>query len=85
MELTVRVDSKGRILIPKEVRERLGIKGAVKLKVEENRIIVTPLADPLEALTASVIKGTSDVAREIRALRRAAEEEALRRLSERWS
>ncbi len=85
MEIIGRVDSKGRILIPKEIREELGIKNLVKLRVEEGRLVITPIVDPLEELTANVAKGTSNVAQEIRRLRRLAEEEAMRRLRERWS
>ncbi|ARM76686.1 AbrB/MazE/SpoVT family DNA-binding domain-containing protein [Acidianus manzaensis] len=40
MEYEVRVDEKGRILIPKEVREKLNITNVVKLKVENNMIII---------------------------------------------
>ncbi len=80
-----RVDGKGRILIPKEVREKLGIRSLVKLRVEKDRLILIPVNDPLEELTANVVKGTSDVAREIRGLRRVAEREALREVESRWS
>ncbi len=85
METIGRVDSKGRILIPKEIREELGIKNLVKLRVEEGKLVITPIVDPLEELTANVVKGTSNVAQEIRRLRRLAEEEAVQRLRERWS
>lgn len=85
MEVTVRVDDKGRILIPKEIREKLGIKSIVKIKVEGDKLVITPIRDPLHILTASVVKGTRDVASEIKSLRGAAEEEALKGLDERWS
>ncbi len=74
----MRVDDKGRILIPKEIREKLGIKNIVKIKVEGDKLVITPIRDPLHILTASVMKGTRDVASEIRSLRRAAEEEAFK-------
>ena len=85
MEIMVRVDDKGRILIPKEIREKLGIKNIVKIKVEGDKLVITPIRDPLHILTASVVKGTRDVASEIKSLRRAAEEEALKGLDDRWS
>ena len=85
MEVLVRVDGKGRLVIPKELRERLGIHGLVRLRVEGDKLIVEPIRDPLEALEASVIEGTRDVAREIGGLRRSAFEEAARRLAERWA
>jgi len=85
MDIMARVDDKGRILIPKEIRDRLGIKNMVKIRVEEDKIVIIPVRDPLHLLTASVVKGTRDVASEIRSLRRTAEEEAFKGLDERWS
>ncbi len=85
MEIMARVDDKGRILIPKEIRDRLGIKNMVKIRVEKDKIVIIPIRDPLHLLIASVVKGTRDVASEIRSLRRAAEEEAFKGLDERWS
>ncbi len=85
MEFVAKVDSRGRVLIPKEVREKLKIRGMVKLRVEGNKLILVPITDPLEELTANVVRGTINVAQEIREFRRVAEEEALRRLKERWS
>ncbi len=84
MEILVRADGKGRIVIPKEVRERLGITSVVKLKVEDDKLIVIPVHNPLEELKASVMEGTRDVATEIRALGRAARTETLREARSRW-
>jgi AbrB family looped-hinge helix DNA binding protein len=36
----VKVDEKGRILIPKEMRERAGIKDSAKIELDEGKIIV---------------------------------------------
>ena len=45
MEFIVRVDSKGRVLIPKGLRESVGIseKGLVKVYVKNGKVIVEPL------------------------------------------
>ena len=83
--MLVRVDGKGRLVIPKELRERLGIRGLVRLRVQGDKLVVEPVRDPLEALEASVVEGTRDVAREIEELRRRALEGARRGLAERWS
>ncbi|WP_338598806.1 AbrB/MazE/SpoVT family DNA-binding domain-containing protein [Sulfolobus tengchongensis] len=40
MEYEVRVDEKGRILIPKEVRDKLNLSSKVKLIVEDDKIII---------------------------------------------
>lgn len=45
MEVLVRIDRKGRVLIPKHVREVLGIDegSTLKLRVEEGRIVLEPI------------------------------------------
>jgi len=40
MEYELKIDKKGRITIPKEVREKLNMKGAVKLIVKDNEAIL---------------------------------------------
>ena len=85
MEFILRVDGKGRILIPSEVRSMLGIKGAVSARVVDGKIIIEPIRDPIDVLTSSVIRGTVDVEKEVRKLREVAFKEALRRVEERWS
>lgn len=44
-EYTVRVDRKGRILLPKSVRERVGVRegGYVRVTVLERKIVVEPV------------------------------------------
>jgi len=45
LEFIVRVDSKGRVLIPKGLREAVGVKegGLVRVYVEGGRVVVEPL------------------------------------------
>ncbi|NON62084.1 AbrB/MazE/SpoVT family DNA-binding domain-containing protein [Acidianus sp. DSM 29099] len=43
MEYILRVDEKGRIVIPKDVRERLNISNVVKLVVKDNEVFIRPL------------------------------------------
>jgi AbrB family looped-hinge helix DNA binding protein len=81
VELLLKVDEKGRILIPRALREKLGIGRLVRARVEEGRIVIEPVEDPLELLEKAVVKGTEDVEREIGELRRIAEAE-LRKLAE---
>jgi len=40
MEYELKIDEKGRITIPKEVREKLNMKGVVKLVVKDNEAIL---------------------------------------------
>ncbi|MEM2511314.1 MAG: AbrB/MazE/SpoVT family DNA-binding domain-containing protein [Candidatus Methanomethylicia archaeon] len=41
----VKVDEKGRIIIPKTIRDKVGVKegGYVKIKIDEKGIIIEPL------------------------------------------
>ncbi|MEM0365262.1 MAG: AbrB/MazE/SpoVT family DNA-binding domain-containing protein [Candidatus Nitrosocaldus sp.] len=41
----VKVDKKGRILIPKDIREKIGVKeeGYVKVRVDEKGITIEPI------------------------------------------
>ena len=50
MEQEIIIDDKGRILIPKEARERVGLKagGKARLKIEEEKPIITPPVSPEE-------------------------------------
>lgn len=84
MEFILKVDSKGRILIPSEIRRSLGIKDAIIARIEDKKIIIEPLKDPIDLLTSSIIVGTKDIEREIKEIRRIATKEAIRRIEERW-
>jgi len=37
---TVKIDEKGRILIPKELRDKAGIKDSAEIELEEGRIVI---------------------------------------------
>jgi AbrB family looped-hinge helix DNA binding protein len=37
---TVRIDKNGRILIPKELRDKAGMKDSAEVKLEQGRIII---------------------------------------------
>ncbi|MEM2227067.1 MAG: AbrB/MazE/SpoVT family DNA-binding domain-containing protein [Candidatus Bathyarchaeia archaeon] len=74
-EVTVRVDEKGRMVIPAGIREKLNIKKVVKLSIKGDEVVLKPVEDPLRALEGLVEKGTTDVEEEIGRLRRAAERE----------
>jgi AbrB family looped-hinge helix DNA binding protein len=42
------VDSKGRLLIPKEMRKKVGLRvgGKARLRIENNNIVIIPLVSP---------------------------------------
>ncbi|HID90676.1 TPA: AbrB/MazE/SpoVT family DNA-binding domain-containing protein [Candidatus Bathyarchaeota archaeon] len=80
-EVLVKVDRKGRIVIPAGIRRELGIRNLVKVRVGGGVVTLEPLEDPLRSLEKLVVKGTRDVEREMRGLRRAAEREAFKEVS----
>ena len=71
----IKMDEKGRILIPLKIRRRLGMKNLVRIRVEGEKVVLEPVPDPLDIIRGLVIKGTEDVEREIRDLRKIAEKE----------
>ncbi|MCD6592462.1 AbrB/MazE/SpoVT family DNA-binding domain-containing protein [Candidatus Bathyarchaeota archaeon] len=74
-EVTVKVDRKGRIVIPSNIRKKFNIKNVVKLIAKEGEITLKPVEDPLKSLEKLVVKGTTDVEKEIQRLHRIAERE----------
>lgn len=78
IEVTVKVDEKGRVVIPSKIRRQLDIKNLVKIGVRDGEVTLKPVEDPLKSLEKLVVKGTKDVEAEVGKLRRAAERELQR-------
>ena len=74
----MKVDRKGRIVIPSNIRRLFNIKNLVKIIVRGEEITLKPVEDPLKSLEKLVIKGTTDVEEEIQRLHRMAERELQR-------
>jgi len=72
-EHLIRMDEKGRVLIPAEIRRSLGLRGLVRMRVEGSRVILEAVRNPLEELTSLVVNRGGDVERDIRSLRESAE------------
>ena len=49
------------------------MKNLVRIRVEGEKVILEPVPDPLDIVKGLVVKGTEDVEREIRGLRKIAE------------
>ncbi len=79
----MKVDDKGRILIPKKIRSLLNIENVVSTRVENGKLIIEPIKDPIDLLTSSVLRGTTDIEKEIKELREVALREAKKRVRER--
>ena len=77
MSLEVRLDERGRVTIPREIRNKLGLKPGERLlvKVQGNSIVLTRAKDPFKIIE-SILK---DLTFE-RSLRFEAEKQALREL-----
>jgi AbrB family looped-hinge helix DNA binding protein len=65
-EQEVLVDGKGRILIPKEAREKIGLHtgGKARLKIEKQRIIIMPPISPedfIRELEGCIAEGTPTI------------------------
>ena len=60
------VDCKGRVLIPKEVRDRVGLQlgGKARLKVEKDTIVIMPPISPeefIEEMEGCIKEGTPTI------------------------
>lgn len=77
-EILAKVDKKGRVLLPSKVRRDLKIKSLVRMRVGIDNISLTPVANPTVSVTKYVVRGTKDVEKEIRRLRRRTEKQILK-------
>ena len=77
--LLLKVDEKGRITIPSEIRRKLGIKGYVKIQVAGDKLVIEPVRNPLEKLMELVVDSSGNIEEDIRVFRRK-EEEKLKEL-----
>lgn len=72
---TIKVDEKGRILIPKELRERAGIKESAQVELEEGGRIVIKADSLLDNLAKHPVGFTS---KDLAKLRKMAFEQSLK-------
>lgn len=79
--LALKVDSKGRIQVPKELRDQLGMRREVSVKVENGTMTIEPIERIFDRLAGEVRFNFTSVAGELPGLRKAAEEELLRQTS----
>ena len=77
VSLRAKVDNKGRIIIPRSIRDSLGIKSGDELilSVEEDKIVVQKSSDAFDILRTVFKNLEFD-----RSLRRKAEEEAIKEI-----
>ncbi len=74
----MKVDKKGRLHIPKQVRDRLGIKSDVRASIQDGAITIEPAQAVLDRLAKEVKFDFGSVEDELPRLRKAADEQLLR-------
>lgn len=79
--LALKVDPKGRIQIPKEIRQELGIRDEVSATIEDGVMKVEPVESILNRLSQSVKFNYSGVEAALPSLRKAAEKQLLKEIS----
>ena len=77
-EEVLSVDSKGRIHVSKKLRERLGVKKFVKVRLGDGKMVIEPSIDPLDELASEVEFTFTSVVKELPSLRRAAEKQLIK-------
>ena len=76
--LSFKVDSKGRIQIPMDVRRELGIRNEVSARIEDGVVRIEPVESVLDRLTREVRSNFKSVEEDLPKLRKAAERELLK-------
>lgn len=79
--LSLKVDPKGRMQIPKEVREELGIRSEVSATIEDGAMKIEPVEGVIDRLSREVRFNFKSVEEELPKLRKAAEKELLKHAS----
>ncbi len=77
-EETLTVDSKGRIHLPKKLRERLGLQKVAKATISDNKLVIEPASDPLDELAAQLDFTFTSIADELPSLKRIAEKQLIK-------
>jgi AbrB family looped-hinge helix DNA binding protein len=77
--IALRVDSKGRIQVPKEFRDKLGIRDEVSVVIENGTMTIEPIDRIFDRLAGEVKFNFKSVGEELPRLRRAAQEELFKR------
>jgi AbrB family looped-hinge helix DNA binding protein len=76
--IALKVDPKGRVYIPKQVREELGIKEKVSATIENGIVKIEPIENILDRLSKNVSFNFKSVKTDLPKLRKAAERELLK-------
>ncbi len=78
--IALKVDSKGRIQVPKQIREELGIRKEVSATIENGIVKIEPVENILDRLSKNVGFKFKGVTTNMPKLRRTAESELLKQV-----
>ena len=78
--IALKVDSKGRIQIPKKLRDELGIRDGVSVSIEDGSMVIEPVERIFDRLAAEVKFNFKSVMEELPRLRTTAEEELFKQV-----
>ncbi len=78
--VALRVDEKGRIQTPKEIREELGIRTEANVTIDAGRATIEPVERIYDRLATEVRFNFEGVIRDLPNLRRSAEKELLKQV-----
>jgi len=79
--ISLKVDSKGRIQLPRDIREDLGIRAEVSATIENGKVTLEPVDAILDRLSKSARFKYKSVETALPSLRKAAERELLKEIS----
>lgn len=77
----LKVDRKGRMHIPKEIRDKLGIKTRVKGSVKGGVLVIEPISNLLDKLAGQVRFNFNGIEESLPGLRITAEEQLLKEIA----
>lgn len=75
MPRVVKVDSKGRIIIPRDLRKKAGIKDLVSITMHEDHVAVYSEKDPFDEIAENVKIDVKNIRKEAVKLSKIAEKE----------
>lgn len=81
MDKIAKVDNKGRIIIPKDLREKAGIKNLVSITMHEDHVAVFSEKDPFDEIGENVMIGIKNIRKEAVEVSKVAEKQLRKELS----
>jgi len=77
-----KVDNKGRIVIPKDIRKKVGIKDLVSITMHEDHVAVYSEKDPFDEIAENVRIDIKDIRKEVIKLSKDVEKQLRKEIAE---